>query len=153
MNRTTRTLALAAALISIPALARAQSALMPEDLAEIHNLYAQYNLMLDGGESEAWADTFTEDGRFGNSEGREALIAFADNFHESNPQSRHWNTNIRITASPDGAAGTCYLMLWNVGVRPAEIILTGTYLDALVKTDDGWRFKSRQVLVDRPAEN
>jgi hypothetical protein len=42
-------------------------------------------------------------------------------------------------------------MLWNVGVRPAAIILTGVYQDELVKTADGWRFKSRVVTTDRPA--
>lgn len=152
MTRSIRILVLVAAATLLPyAAARAQTALTAEDMAEIHNLYAHYNLMLDGADAEAWADTFVEDGRFGTSEGREALVAFAVGFAEANPNTRHWNTNIRITATPEGAAGTCYLMLWNVGVRPQQIVLTGTYQDELVRTSDGWRFKSRQVQVDRPA--
>jgi hypothetical protein len=149
MTRTVRNLALAAALMLIPASVQAQGSLSADDMAEIHNLYAQYNLMLDGGDAEGWADTFVEDGRFGTSVGRAALIEFAENFHESNPASRHWNTNTRITPTVEGAAGTTYLMLWNVGVRPATITVTGIYTDVLVRTADGWRFQSRQVAVDR----
>jgi len=154
MTQTTRVLGLAAALLlGLSAAVHAQAALSANDMDEIRNLYAHYNLVLDAGESEAWADTFTEDGTFGTSEGRTELIAFADGFHEQNPQSRHWNTNLHVTPMADGAAGTTYLMLWNVGVRPASIILTGIYTDALVRTPDGWRFKSRQVGIDRPASN
>jgi hypothetical protein len=151
MTRTTRTLVLAAALTLTPGLAQAQRSLSADDIAEIHNLYAHYNLMLDGGDSEGWADTFTEDGRFGNSEGRAALIAFADGFHARSPHTRHWNTNIEITATAEGAAGTCYLMLWNVGTSPASIMITGIYTDTLVRTPEGWRFKSRLVTPDAAA--
>ena len=152
MTRTTRTLVLAAVLALIPAAAaQAQGALTADDVAEIQNLYAQYNLLLDGGDAAGWADTFVEDGRFGNSQGRAALIEFAEGFHESNPQSRHWNTNLRITRTAEGAAGTVYLMLYNVGVRPPTVTVTGIYQDVLVETPAGWRFQSRQVQIDRPA--
>jgi hypothetical protein len=143
-------LMLAAALALVPnAALQAQGSLGAEDMAEIHNLYAQYNLMLDRGDAEGWADTFTEDGRFGNSEGRAALIAFAENFHEGNPNSRHWNTNIHLTATSGGADGTCYLILYDVGQRPPGVTVTGIYSDVLVETADGWRFQSRQVAIDR----
>lgn len=150
MTCPTRMLRLAAALMLLPAAAMAQTRLTADDMAEIHNLYAHYNLVLDAGDAEAWADTFLPDGRFGSSVGRDALVAFATSFHASNPGSRHWNSNIQITPTADGASGTCYLMLWNVGVRPAAIILTGIYQDELVKTPNGWRFKARVVTTDRP---
>ena len=83
--------------------------------------------------------------------GHAGLVEFAQEFNEQqNGNARHWNSNIHITQTADGAAGTCYLMLWNVGVRPAEIIVTGTYHDTLVETSDGWRFKSRRLEADRP---
>lgn len=151
MTGTTRALVLAAALTLIPTVTRAQAALSADDLAEIHNLYAHYNLMLDAGDSEGWADTFTDDGTFGNSQGRAALIQFADGFHARTPNSRHWNTNIEITATAEGASGTCYLILWDVGTRPRSIIVTGIYHDTLVRTPDGWRFKSRVVETDPSA--
>lgn len=142
--------AAALALIST-APASAQGRLSADDMAEIQNLYAQYNLMLDSGDAEGWADTFVENGRFGNSEGRAALIGFAENFHEGNPQSRHWNTNLHVTPTAEGAAGTTYLMLYNAGVRPPSVTASGIYQDVLVRTPQGWRFQSRQVQIDRPA--
>jgi hypothetical protein len=118
---------------------------------QIRNLYALYNLVLDAGDAEAWAETFVEDGRFGNSQGRAALVAFAEGFHDSNPNSRHWNTNLRVTPTSEGAEGTVYLMLYDVGVRPPAVTVTGIYQDVLVRTREGWRFQSRQVQIDRPA--
>ena len=144
------TLSVALALLPVDAL-HAQGPLGADDLAEIHNLYAHYNLVLDAGDSEGWAETFTEDGTFNSSEGRDSLIEFADSFHAANPNTRHWNTNIHVTRTPEGAAGTAYLILWDVGARPQSISLTGTYTDRLVKTPEGWRFKSRRVQIDRPA--
>jgi hypothetical protein len=123
-------LMLAAALALVPnAALQAQGSLGAEDMAEIHNLYAQYNLMLDRGDAEGWA--------------------FAENFHEGNPNSRHWNTNIHLTATSGGADGTCYLILYDVGQRPPGVTVTGIYSDVLVETADGWRFQSRQVAIDR----
>jgi 3-phenylpropionate/cinnamic acid dioxygenase small subunit len=131
--------------------AQAQRLLGADDLAEIHHLYAQYNLMLDAGDSQSWADTFIDDGSFNTFVGRQALISFADDFIASNPDTRHWNSNIQLTATADGAAGTAYLMLWKVSPQPAEVVLTGIYTDELVKTAQGWRFKARLIEIDRPA--
>ena len=130
----------------------AQSPLTAEDHAEIQQLYARYNLAIDSGDAEGWADVFTADGVFGNSEGRAALIEFANGFHEGQGgNARHWNTNIHVTGTADGAEGTCYLLLWNVGVRPATVIVSGIYHDTLVKTAAGWRFTSRRADIDAPA--
>ena len=49
----------------------------------------------------------------------------------------------QITPTAEGADGACYLMLWNTSGRPATIIVSAIYRDKLVKTVDGWRFKSR----------
>lgn len=129
--------------------AQAQNALSADDLAEIHRLYAHYNLMLDGGDAQAWADTFTDDGSFNTFVGTQALVAFAEDFIAANPASRHWNSNIHITPTADGAAGIAYLMLWKVSTQPAEIVVTGIYRDELVKTPEGWRFKARLVEIDQ----
>ncbi len=154
MQRMRRILVLAAvAVLAMVGTASAQTALSADDVAEINQLYAQYNLALDRGDAQAWADTFTPDGVFGNSEGRDALVEFAEGFHKQQAgNARHWNTNTRVTATADGAAGTTYLQLWNVGARPHSIIVTGIYHDTLVETADGWRFKSRRVEVDQPAD-
>ena len=148
----TPTVYIVTSLTLIPvAVAQAQSLLSSDDLGEIHNLYAQYNLELDAGDSQAWADTFIDNGSFNAFVGRQALITFADGFIASNPNTRHWNSSIRVTPTADGAAGTAYLMLWKVSTQPAEVVLTGIYTDELVKTSKGWRFKARLIEIDQPS--
>ena len=133
---------------------QASSPLTPEDHVEIQQLYFNYARAIDSGDAEGYAGMFTPDGRFGNSvEGREALIAFAKGYHEDNEGwNRHWNNGIRLTPTPEGAEGGCYLIVYNTSTRPPTIILTGIYRDTLVQTADGWRFKTRRVEVDRPAD-
>jgi len=139
--------------VALFAFANAHAAnLTPQDMAEIQTLYAKYNQVLDAGKAEAWADTFTADGAFNKTNvGRDALIAFAKGFYDQGGgKRRHWNTNLILTGTSEGADGSVYLMLWDVGNRPATIIVTGIYEDKLVKTKDGWRFKTRLVNPDAP---
>lgn len=61
---------------------------------------------------------------------------------------RHWNTNLVITPTTDGAKGTVYLFLMDVSAKPPAILSASKYEDDLVKTTDGWRFKHRVVKGD-----
>ena len=129
--------------------------LKPQDIIEIEQLYAKYNQAIDAGNGEAWADTFTPDGVFNKTNvGRDALIAFVKNFQtQGGGFRRHWNTNLVLTGTKEGADGSVYLMLWDIGNKPQTIVVTGIYEDKLVKTKGGWRFTSRVVKPDpaRPA--
>ena len=133
----------------------AQTELSADDYVEIEQLYARYNHALDSGDAEGWARTFTEDGAFGaNSVGYDQLVAFAEGFHaQQQGHARHWNTNLVVTPTAEGADGSTYLMLYNTGVRPPSVIVPAIYHDKLVKTDEGWRFKSRQVAPDAQADS
>ena len=42
-------------------------------------------------------------------------------------------------------------MLVDVGTKPPSIVATGMYNDTLVKTANGWRFKSRATKMDAAA--
>jgi hypothetical protein len=127
--------------------------LSPQDHAEIQQLYAKYNHAIDSGNAEEWAATFTSDGVFNNRfTGREALIGFVNNWKVNGTSRRHWNSNLTVTASAPGAKGSVYLMLVDVGVKPAAVMATGVYSDELIKTADGWRFKSRMVKMDAPLQ-
>jgi hypothetical protein len=53
-----------------------------------------------------------------------------------------------IVGTADGADGSVYLMLWNVGAKPQAIVATGIYIDKLVRTPTGWRFKNRDIKSD-----
>ena len=141
----------AALLLGSVAPSFAQSQLTPQDLVEIQQLYSKYNWALDTGDSKGYADTFTPDGIFNKTNvGREALIKFADGFHASlGAHVKHWNTNLMITPTPEGAAGQVYLVLVDFGNKPATIATSATYTDELVKTPQGWRFKKRMTKGDQ----
>ena len=56
------------------------------------------------------------------------------------------------TGAALGADGSAYLLLLDVGAQPPGVGLAGLYSDKLVKTPAGWRFKSRHVEIEGPAE-
>jgi hypothetical protein len=143
---------------AIVALAVAGSAahasdLTTQDYIDIEQLYATYNHAIDSGDGEAWAATFTPDGTFNTRfTGKDALVGFVKLWREkmNGANRRHWNSNLRITPSAEGANGTVMLMLVDVGTKPPSIASTGMYTDVLVKTPNGWRFKTRVVKGDTP---
>jgi hypothetical protein len=126
--------------------------LTPKDYMEIEQLYAAYNHAIDSGDAETWANTFTPDGSFNRFAGHDALVGFIGTWREkmNGANRRHWNTNLRILATPEGASGSVYLMLVDVSTKPPSIIGTAMYADVLVKTKDGWRFKQRTTKPDAP---
>lgn len=125
--------------------------LTTQDYNDIQQLYARYNLAIDTGNAEGWAATFTPDGVFNNTnKGHDALVQFIKDWREKRDGAnrRHLNSNMVLTPTADGANASIYLLLLNVGVRPATIATTGIYEDVLVRTPQGWRFKSRIVHAD-----
>ena len=139
-------------LISVAVPASAQSGkLTADDYLEIQQLYARYAHTLDLGDAEGWADTFTPDGVFGNSKGRDELVTFAEGFYGRGGSARHWNSQVLITPTADGADGSCYLLLVDTGSQPTSITVAGIYTDKIVKTSAGWRFSERTATIDRPS--
>ncbi|MGH8185605.1 MAG: nuclear transport factor 2 family protein [Steroidobacteraceae bacterium] len=124
--------------------------LTTQDYIDIEQLYAQYNHAIDSGDAEGWAATFTPDGTFNRFAGKDALVGFIQQWKEkmNGMNRRHWNTNLRIVPGKDGASATVFLMLLDVSQKPATIVSTGMYNDTLVKTAEGWRFKTRQTKMD-----
>jgi len=129
-----------------------KSSLTADDYIEIQQLYARYNNAIDSGDAEGYAATFTPDGVFNTFNGHDALVGFIHRWRESmnGANMRHWNTNLAINGTPQGASGSVYLMLVNVGVRPPVIASAAKYEDELVKTPDGWRFKKRVTKGEGP---
>ena len=145
--------AMVVGLMSVTSVASAQSGKMTaDDYVEIQQLYAQYAHTLDHlGDAEGWADTFTPDGVFANSKGRDELVKFAEGFYGRGGSARHWNSQVLITPTADGADGSCYLLLVDTSSQPASITVSGIYNDKIVKTSSGWRFKERVADVERPS--
>jgi hypothetical protein len=144
------TAAAIAAFTPAPAAAQpAGRALTAQDLVEIQQLYARYNWTLDAGDSEGYAATFTADGVFNNNAGHDAIVKFADTFHAGlGSHVRHWNTNLMILPSGDGATGQVYLVLVDFATKPATIVTSASYADELVRTPQGWRFRKRTTKGD-----
>src|SRR5215470_2237444 len=130
--------------------------LTADDYIEIQQLYAAYAHALDKGEGERFASTFVLDGEFTGgrgpgrggevrnpTKGKDALLAMG-----SRGGLRHFNANLVITPTPEGAKGSVYLLLFNARNIPATIVETAIYEDMLVKTPQGWRFKKRVVWRD-----
>jgi len=126
---------------SISANAQEIRKLTADDYAEILQLYFRYPLTLDSGDGEAFADLFTEDGKFGaNVTGREALVKFAT---REAGAVRHAPLTPLIVPSAEGATGVVTNLFIDVSQSPAVITRVSQYTDVLVKTPLGWRFKSR----------
>src|SRR5271170_4187669 len=147
---TKRILAIAAAAAMLVGTSWAADTLSAQDNFEIQQLYARYNIAIDSGDAEGWADTFTADGVFNTFSGHDALVGFVKTWREKlNGASRkHWNNNLRITGNSKEASGFVYLMLVDISTKPASILTTATYTDSLVKTKQGWRFTKRTTAAD-----
>jgi len=134
-----------------PALLAAE--LTAADYTAIQQLYARYNTTLDRGDADGWAATFTADGVFANNfKGTEALKGFANNWR-TNPAMngaarRHFSADLVITAGAQDVTASVSTLLVDLSTTPTSIASYVTYSDVLVKTPDGWRFKSRAVKAE-----
>ena len=130
--------------------ALAADTLSAQDYVDIQQLYARYNIAIDSGDAEGYAATFTPDGVFNNMVGHDALVGFAKMWREklNGAMRKHWNNNLQITGDSKHANGFVYLMLIDIGTKPASILTTLSYTDTLVKTKDGWRFSKRTTKPD-----
>ena len=127
--------------------------LTADDYLEIQQLYVKYAHTIDLGDAEGWADTFTPDGVFANAQGRDELIEFAAGIYSRGGTTRHWNSQVLITPTAEGADGSCYLLMVDTNTQPPNITVSGIYRDKIVKTANGWRFKSRDATIELPSGN
>jgi hypothetical protein len=121
-------------------------ALTAQDYIDIQQLYARYNWAIDAGDVEGYVALYTPDGSFNTFTGADGLRTFMKGRQPGT--RRHWNSNLVITPSPEGASGKVYLLLVDVGAKPPTNSSAARYEDRLVKTTGGWRFKKRQTSPD-----
>ena len=122
---------------------------MTQDYIDIQQLYARYAHAVDYGDIEGFVALFAPDGSFGNFVGHDGLRTFMKNRPKSG--RRHWNSNVMITGTPEGANGSAYLLIVDVD-NSSLVIEAGKYEDTFVKTAQGWRFKRRVVHFERRPE-
>jgi hypothetical protein len=126
------------------------STLTPMDYIEIRKLVANYGYGLDTGADNGgmYADLFAPDGSIFGRSGRENILALARREPHGPHYTRHFLTNVLIEPSPEGATGKQYLAVIDIGENgnPSSFFLGGRYEDTYVKTPQGWRFKSRNLV-------
>jgi len=132
-----------------------------EDTLAIHDLYARQQHAIDSGDAVGWAETFTADGSFRSPSyaapavGREALATFATDVADSASAAghslQHWIGNLTLSERDDCVSASAYLTL--IAITPGEaprLVRSVWVTDLLVRTDAGWRFRSRTV-ANQPA--
>lgn len=134
---------------SLGALQSGGPQLTTQDYIDIQQLYARYTHAIDGGDAEGYAALFTSDGSFNTNVGHDALVTFIKNRNGAN--TRHMNVNLVITPTAAGAKGSIYNFFLDVGQNPPVMTGFSRYEDTLVKTANGWRFKTRVNRREGPA--
>jgi hypothetical protein len=134
------------------------------DYAEIQQLYVQYARSIDtkGDKGMDYARTFAPDGELFHAHSGKTYrghhqIATESMGQVTTPSAwpTHYNANLRIEPTPEGARGYVYLLLTRGSANgPPAVTGVGTYRDTLVKTKEGWRFKRRELYLNTmpPAE-
>jgi hypothetical protein len=125
-----------------------------DDRLAILALMVRYNHAVDSGDGAAFAECWTDDGRFQGStaraEGREELLALPPMLRARTPLTRHWNSNVVIEGDGDEARTSVYVLVVDVGEPGPTLRSSGIYSDTLRRVDGEWRFVTRTVTPDVP---
>ncbi|MDB5705057.1 MAG: hypothetical protein JWN66_2173 [Sphingomonas bacterium] len=139
----------------------------PADELQVRNLIARYAYAIDGGEKEAFANLFLEDGAWmrenappptrrgaGSPQtvrGRAGLMDLIETAIVGRFQlmARHQMTDVLVEPGPDeNSARARYRGLvtdWREG--PGRVSMCVDYTAACVRTDDGWKFATVSARV------
>ena len=139
----------------------------PADELQIRNLIARYAYAIDGGEKEAFASLFLEDGAWNRENpppatqdgsgppqavrGRAGLMDLIETATIPRWQlkARHQMTDVLVEPGADeNSAKVLYRALvtdWREG--PGRVALCVNYKAACVRTDDGWKFATVSARV------
>jgi SnoaL-like domain len=133
-----------------------QSSLTAADYLEIAQLVSSYGHALDSGygkgeNGEAYAGLYTADASFAGSTGHDQLVRLGQIQPRGPDFVRHYLTNHVIEPMPGGAKGKEYLVVIDNGEngKPSSLFLGGHYEDTYVKTQEGWRIKTRRLFPPR----
>ncbi|WP_370328289.1 nuclear transport factor 2 family protein [Euzebya sp.] len=125
------------------------------DRLAIAELIAAAAWALDTGDADAFVGTFTDDATLDMGEvhhGRDAIRRFVDAFVAddlSYPRGQHLVTGTVITPDSGGAVARSYVTrvhrLPMGGRGNTQVVWTGYAVDAVSRTQEGWRFASRRL--------
>lgn len=130
-----------------------------EDQQAIRQLLARYCFLLDGYRLREFAALFTSDGewtsRNGTGRGPAAIEKLLRGLApEPAPCKRrkHFTGNVIIELFGDRASVVSNFMVARDSEAGPAIAVAGTYEDTVVKTAEGWKFKSRRLSHDIAGE-
>lgn len=124
------------------------------DRRSIDDVLYRYAHALDGRDWDLLRTCFTEDAVAdylelgGLNEGREAIVSLCDGVLSGLDASQHLIGSPAAQVDGDTATATCYLQAQHVfrGAPGGDHYLVGgTYVDRLVRTQDGWRIEHRTL--------
>ncbi|QKV93065.1 SRPBCC family protein [Streptomyces sp. NA02950] len=127
---------------------------------EVVQFYARQAYLLDSGEAERWADTFTEDGRFvqnarpepwiGRDQIRKRMRAGLDRIFGEGLQRRHWLGMVDLVSYDDETVTTrYYAAIYSTAKDGApQLYLSTAVDDVLVRTPQGLKVRHRLVSHD-----
>jgi hypothetical protein len=126
-----------------------------EDREAIRDVFSAYCFRMDDGDYAGVGALFAPDGEwiasYSHAVGPAAIAAMlAHNIPDPNggPKRKHFVMNSLITCTGDTAtARASYFVVIGEGGGPIPVV-AGTYEDELVRTDAGWRFRSRRLVHD-----
>jgi 3-phenylpropionate/cinnamic acid dioxygenase small subunit len=131
-----------------------------EDKESIRELLARYCFLLDGYKLGEFAALFTADGewisRNGTAKGPAAIEALLRGLvPEPAPGRRrkHFTANVIIDLAGDSATVISNFLVVRDSEAGPVVAVAGTYDDVVVRTGQGWKFKSRKLSHDIAGES
>jgi uncharacterized protein (TIGR02246 family) len=127
------------------------AAAIESDLDQIRYNLAAYCQACDDGRFDDLAALFTPDGTFtvmgATHTGRDDIKAFISAGQPPELRGKHIcaNSLVDIDASGATATGTVDYIFVGRTSEGLQITSAGRYNDTFVRTDDGWRFRSRRI--------
>jgi hypothetical protein len=131
-----------------------ESKISRDDKFDIMELIARYNHAIDGGDPDGVADCFLEDGIFQGRSGRFVGRAELRKLGMTLTPSclpRHMVNNVLIDGEPgqpDVARIKSHLCFYEIKPEGFHFKTSGVYTDVVVRTPQGWKFKTRLMTLD-----
>ena len=128
--------------------------LSTEDRNALHDLYARYSYAFDGADADAWADLFTQNGRFAPPAieevvGTDALRGFVASRSADAPGMRHLMSNVLVEATEGGARGKAYFLCLRLAADGLFRLRNfGRYEDEFERENGTWKIARRVVVSE-----
>ena len=120
-----------------------------DDEDQVRRVLATYGDCYDGGRADAWADLFTEDGRFAVAgqvtEGRSAIRAYMERAQAEHGRGIHVTSDPVVDVEGDEATATSAYVYVRPGDGGPVTAAAGRYRDRLVRVGGRWRIRERAV--------